>query len=100
VFRADQSPAKLQFYIVARVRYEPSEAGIHPIKISIVNQDGNYVIPPAMRENTIQFSEAGCVDEILLNIKEITFESFGEYSVVLQVDGEPLASQPLYVLPA
>jgi len=53
-----------------------------------------------MRENTIQFSEAGCVDEILLNIKEITFESFGEYSVVLQVDGEPLASQPLYVLPA
>jgi hypothetical protein len=103
LFYSAKEPAKLQkCYLVYRVRYDPSEAGVHSLKVSVVDQDGKPVVPPLADKKTIQLREGspGCIDTGIICLNGIPLPSFGEYSVELVVDDTPLASQPLYLLRA
>lgn len=99
VFRAKQEPAVLHFFVVFRIRFLPSEAGTHNFGFSIVNQDGKMIVPPFNHDVVVSFSEAGCTHQENVKMNGVQFDKFGEYSVELLVDREPLASQPLYFLP-
>jgi Family of unknown function (DUF6941) len=106
IFHSPKAPVQVsRFFIVSRIRYNISEEGEHITKFSIVDQDGQPIVPPIIDKKTIQLPKnlpisPGCIDTIILNMNGIVIPKFGEYSVQLVVDGSELASQPLYLLHA
>lgn len=103
IFKSDRVPVQIaKCYIVWRIRYSPSEAGEHVRKISIIDADGKEMAPPLIDKVNVVLEDgsSGCVDTGLMNISGMPIKSFGEHSVYLNVDGQPLGSQPLYLVRA
>jgi hypothetical protein len=85
--------------IVLKVRFERIERGDHRLKLTIVDQDGNAVIPPLDAPLTINFPDAApsATAQLILDLQNLRFNAFGEFSIDLAVDGRQEASIPLFV---
>lgn len=88
-----------QFSVALRLRFRRSESGDHPFRFNLINEDGKPVIKPLDGNLSIKIrpdDEFGVVN-IVFNLRDTRFESFGRYSLDLLVDGSPRGSLPLWV---
>ena len=85
--------------IVLKVRFERIERGEHRLKLNIIDQDGNLVIPSLDGPLNINFPDSApsATAQLILDLQNLRFEKFGEFSIDLAVDGRQEASIPLLV---
>ena len=85
--------------IVIKLRFERIERGDHKLKLNIVNQDGAAVIPSLEAPLSISFPDSApsATAQLILDLQNLKFDRYGEYSIDLAVDGRQEASIPLFV---
>lgn len=85
--------------IVVKIRFERIERGEHKIKLNIIDQDGKPVIPSLEGPLNIKFPDAApsATAQMILDLQNLKFDKFGEFSIDLAVDGRQEASIPLFV---
>lgn len=86
--------------VALRVRFEKIEEGDHPVRISIVNEDGQAVGPTVDGNISMKFPQhflSACAN-MVLNINGMKFEKPGRYSIDLAIDNRHEQSLPLTVL--
>ena len=85
--------------LAVKLRFDKDEEGARRLRLAICDDDGRLVLPameipiqvtmpPDAPTNTIQ---------VVANIGGMKIESFGEYSIDLELDGRHEGSSPLYV---
>ncbi len=94
-----------QCAVALRIRFSKIEAGEHNIKINVVDEDGQSVVPPFETKVNVGFANikvTSVAANMILNLHGLKFQKFGEYSIDLAIDGRQEASLPFYVnqLPA
>jgi hypothetical protein len=97
---ARQMPAAHPHCAVAmRLRFERSERGDHRMRVNLVDADGQLVIPPLEAGLQVRFPDEApsFALNLILNLQGLRFNRFGEYSIDLIADGQPVASLPLFV---
>ncbi|HOX06928.1 MAG TPA: hypothetical protein PK280_11040 [Planctomycetota bacterium] len=89
-----------QCAIVYRIRFSRLEAGKHRVKVRLVTEDGEPVIPPLEAELNISLGPGGdsAVSNLVLNLQQLTIAKPGRYSVDLSIDGRQEKSIPLTVV--
>lgn len=88
--------------IVIKLRFERIERGEHRIKLNIIDQDGNLVIPSLDAPMTMNFPDtasSGTV-QLILDMQNLRFQKYGEFAIDLAVDGRQEGSIPLFLKPA
>ena len=85
--------------IVIKIRFERIERGDHRLRLSIVDQDGQPVIPALDAPMTMQFPDQmpSAAAQLILDLQNLEFKKFGEFSVDLAIDGRQEASIPVFV---
>lgn len=85
--------------IVLKIRFERIERGEHKLKLNIVDQDGKLVVPSLEAPLRIHFpdSNSSATAQMILDLQNLKFERFGEFSIDLAMDGRQEASIPLFV---
>lgn len=85
--------------IVLKMRFERIERGDHKLKLNIVDQDGKFIIPSLEAPLSIEFPDAqsSATAQLILDLHNLSFHQFGEFSIDLAVDGRQEASIPLFV---
>jgi hypothetical protein len=85
--------------IALRIRFSRIEQGEYPIRINLIDQDGQHVIPPldGVTRVTMDDDRDSAVTNLILNINGLTFRDFGRYAVDLMVGGKQIATLPLHV---
>src|ERR1043166_6451007 len=84
--------------LAVKMRFDREEEGEKRIRLLICDDDGklalpameipiNVTMPPGVESNTIQ---------IVANIAGMKIESFGEYSIDLELDGRHEGSTPIF----
>lgn len=89
-----------QLSVALRIRFKKSESANHPFRINLINEDGKSVLPRPLDGNVnvhIREADESAVINLIVNIRDIKFDSFGRYSVDLTMDGKQRGSLPLYV---
>jgi hypothetical protein len=85
------------FSIVARIRFQASEAGTHKAEVSLTDPDGKPVFPPAAHDLSVVPKDIpGGALSFIVNAANVKFIKFGEHKVSLAVDGHLLGELPLY----
>jgi len=88
-----------QCSIALRIRFSRIEEGPHTIRIHVVDDDGELVMPNIEGHLGVSFvdhSETASVN-VILGIQTLPLAKPGTYAVNLAVDGKQEASVPLYV---
>ena len=82
--------------VATRIRFENIEEGEHSVKIDVIDEDGKQIIPRFEGKIAVKF-DAGISTgvNLILNLNQLKFEKFGEYSVKLAIDGQSVRSLPL-----
>lgn len=85
--------------IAMKLRFERIERGEHRIKLNIIDQDGKLVIPSLDGPLNITFPDAvpSGTAQLILDLQNLRFDKFGEFSIDLAVDGRQEASIPLFI---
>ena len=85
--------------VVIRIRFEKAEEGDHPVRINIIDSDGNPVGPKLdgnisvrVRENT-----RSSIVNLILNIQGLELKAFGDYQIDFAIDHQVRASLPLTI---
>lgn len=88
--------------IALRIRFSRIEQGEYPIRINVIDEDGQHVIPPLDGRTRVAMEDDrdSAVTNLILNINGLSFRDFGRYAVDLMVGGKQIASVPLHVRPA
>lgn len=86
--------------IALRVRFDRIEEGNHRVKINFVNADGKSVMPSVDGNIGVKFPpdvQSVCAN-MVLGINGLKFESLGQYSIDLAIDGRHEKSLPVNVV--
>lgn len=86
--------------IALRVRFDRIEEGNHRVKISLIDADGQSLIPGLDGNIGIKFPEdvqSVCAN-MVLNMNGLKFEKPGQYSIELALDGRHEKSLPVNVV--
>lgn len=84
--------------VVARVRFSLEEQGRHTLDIHWIDADGQIIGAPDTEEFEIRFEgRATDVYSLIWNIRTQEFPNEADFSLVLRVDDQAIASIPLYV---
>lgn len=98
---ATQLPATHpQCSVALRIRFKKTEAGNHALTLHIVDYDGKMIIPALNGQFSIQLEshqQQGSVN-LILNLQNLIFKSYGRYDVNLAIDGREIGSLPFTVL--
>lgn len=99
--RAPNAPVThSRMFLVARLEARVTEGSQHRLRIALVDEDGNHVIP-ASPEIPIDFVPTSpghpLVAQVIVGLENIRFPHFGDYEFHLLVDGRLLADVPLTV---
>jgi hypothetical protein len=85
--------------IGCRLRFQPSEAGQHSFRLSILDPERKEVIQPFTGDVNVQISPDG--DSSTFNlaaiISRIQFKIHGKHIVTLAIDEEEIKTIPLYI---
>jgi hypothetical protein len=88
-----------QCAVALRIRFQGIERGEHRVFVNFINVDGKPIVPAANGVIKIGFPDdqrSGSAN-LVLNLQKLKFETYGEYSIDLAVDGRNEASLPLFV---
>lgn len=85
--------------IAMRVRFFEGEEGSHAFSLTFADTDGKDVIPPLTGNLDVSIlGDAGsAVANLILNLNNLHIRQFGEYTIDAVIDGQHLASLPLYI---
>ena len=85
--------------VAVRVRFEKVEEGEHPVRINIIDDDGNATGPKLQGKISVRVRENAnsSVVNLILNIHGLELKAFGNYRVDLAIDNQVGASLPLAV---
>jgi len=85
--------------IAIRIRFEKIEKGIHPFRIVIIDEDGNYLGPRLDGNCEVQSPNnfESTVSNFILNIQGLDLKKYGKYRVDFAMDGQIKASLPFNV---
>jgi carotenoid cleavage dioxygenase-like enzyme len=88
-----------QCSIALRIVFRREDEGHHELRVNIVDEDGQLIVPPlqtiidiVMPDDLLFLSR-----NLVLNLQQLKFERQGLYSVDVTVDNELRASMPLQV---
>ena len=86
--------------VAARIRFEKVEEGSHPVRITIIDEDGKSIGPRLDTTASVQIPDdmASVASDLILNIQRITFPNYGRYRIDIAIDGQIQASLPLNVV--
>ncbi len=87
-----------QMKLVAQFEFDASEAGQHPMRVVLIDADGNELLSIA-GVITIQPPPGGkpALMNQLLDLTNLTFPRFGDYEFRILIDDEVAAEIPLTV---
>lgn len=85
--------------IAIRIRFERIEKGIHPFRIAIIDEDGNYLGPQLDGNCEVQAHDnsESTVSNFILNIQGLDFKKYGKYRIDFAMDGQIKGSLPFNV---
>ena len=85
--------------IAARIRFEKDEQGRHDVRVTVIDEDGEKIIPPLDGKLQLQMPDGPytAVSNLIVNIHGLKFTDFGQYSIDIAIDSKHIASLPLYV---
>ncbi len=88
-----------QCAIAVRMRFTRIEEGDHRIKLNVVNEDGQPVMPSLDGKMGVKFGaeDESAVANFIINIHQLKLEKLGQYSIDLAINGRHEASLPLTV---
>lgn len=88
-----------QCAIAARLRFSRIEEGEHKIRLSLMDADGQRVVPDFDASLNIAFRgpEESVATNLIMNLQRVKFEKAGDYAIELAVDGREERSLPLSV---
>lgn len=100
-FSTIPSPQVVNFCLAGRVRFLKSEYGKHKLEVRFTDPRGNKVVDPNFFDivvgNTYARRYDNSVTMNLLVDYKVKFETIGEYSVSLYLDGEHKQTIPLSI---
>lgn len=86
--------------VVAKLRFEDSEAGSKSIRLSLADADGRPALAPIdlpIVAPTVPAAESSSLVNLVFNLGGIRFERFGEHALDLALDGVHIASIPIFL---
>ena len=88
------------FAVALRVRFNSIEKGEHKVAFNLVDVDGKRILPPATGVINVNppHEQRTVSTNSIINVQMIKIEKYGEYSLDLSINGENLASLPLFVV--
>jgi len=88
-----------QCSIALRLLFRDDDAGVLPVKINIVNEDGQSVVPPIETRLEVVIPDDGVffTRNMVFNMQHVKFEKPGAYSVDVTVNGRPVAGIPFRI---
>lgn len=100
IFARETPVVHPQCAIALRVRVSRAEEGKHHLVINFIDADGRPVMPGvnANFEVRIPPERESLSVNLVLNIHQLRFATFGDYAVDLTIDDQPAASLPLVVV--
>lgn len=100
IFARETPVVHPQCAIALRVRVLRTEEGKHHLAINFIDADGRPVMPGvnANFEVRIPPERESVSVNLVLNIHQLRFATFGDYAVDLTIDDRPEASLPLVVV--
>jgi len=99
---APNVPAKHpSFFLVVQLRASTVEAGDKQLKISLIDEDGQNVIPDINGKFSVPKPREGLESKarLAVNFGNVEFPKYGSYSVHAVIDGHEMVSIPLKVSP-
>lgn len=88
--------------IALRIRFSKVEEGIHKLRITLTDDDGQTVVPAMngsfeimMAPEAVSFAQ-----NLIFNLQSLEFPRFGDYSFNLFLDEKLIDSLPLYLRPS
>lgn len=91
-----------QFFAVLSVNFTSVERGQKDISLHIIDADGKDVIPPRDFTVAVQAPTPGWsfrTQRIVMGLGNVTFPTFGDYSVIYLIGGQEIHRMPLKVSP-
>lgn len=101
IFTRETPAVHPQCAIALRLRVSRLEEGQHQIVLNFIDADGRLVMPAVTGNFEVRVppERESVAVNLVLNIHQLKFPSFGDYAVDLMIDGRPEASLPLAVVP-
>lgn len=86
--------------VVAQMRYSIAEAGKKALAIRAVNADGQNIVDPIDREIEFPMPPRRTTNtgRLIIALTSVRFESYGDYSVHVALNGSEIARLPLTVV--
>lgn len=86
--------------VAARIRFEKVEEGSHPVKITIIDEDGKSIGPRLDTTASVRIPDgmASFGSNLIFNLQRIAFPDYGKYRIDLAIDGQIKAILPLNVI--
>jgi hypothetical protein len=85
--------------VALRLRFNRVEEGDHRLKVNFVDEDGRLVLPSIDANLAVRFTsnEESTVANLVMNMQQIKFSKYGQYSIDIAINGRQEASLPLWV---
>ena len=89
-----------QCSIALRLLFRDDDEGSHPLKINIVNEDGQPLVPAieTTLEITVPDDAAFFTRNVVFNLQHLKFDRPGFYSVDVTAAGRPLTGIPFRIV--
>jgi hypothetical protein len=84
--------------LAVKLRFDQEEEGQKRLRLSICNDDGKLVLPAMEIPITVAMPAGAQTNtiQVVANIAGMKLETFGEYSIDLELDGRHQGSSPLF----
>jgi hypothetical protein len=84
--------------LAVKLRFDPDEAGQKQLRLLIRHDDGKLVLPAMEIPITVAMAADAQTTtiQVVANIAGMKIETFGEYSIDLELDGRHEGSTPLF----
>ena len=84
--------------LAVKLRFDKDEEGQKRLRLSICHDDGKLVLPAMEIPITVAMPADAQTNtiQVVANIAGMKIESFGEYSIDLELDGRHQGSSPLF----
>ena len=89
-----------QCSIALRLLFRDDDAGVLPVKVDIVNEDGLAVVPPIEGQLEVVIPNDGVffTRNMVFNMQHMKFERPGGYSVDVTINGRTVAGIPFRIV--
>jgi len=88
-----------QCSVALRLRFQRIEEGKHKVRIHLVDEDGNLIIPSLDADLQVKLpaNQDSVSVNLVLNLHGLKLARHGTYAINLAIDGRQEGSIPLYV---